>query len=153
MVSYEGSKDLLLNLLTWLLVGLRSSLAICSWYWFLIYRPPFYISSFLYGIWLSSEQVWETERDGKMDSFFVTWSWNSTAVRWSWGEASVCLQSSGLICSTCTSSVLSTLIICSREMQASLYNGKGKCTPWVRGQLTYINRSPHPWFLIGLSSC
>ena len=30
---------------------------------------------------------------------------------------------------------------------------KGKCIHRARRELTYIDRSPHPWFLIGPSSC
>ena len=38
-----------------------------------------------------------------------------------------------------------------REIQSLVFSGK--CTLWAREELDYIDRSPYPWSLVGLSTC
>lgn len=40
-----------------------------------------------------------------------------------------------------------------RAMQPSILLGRESVLPTGSGEQTYIDRSPYPWFLIGLSSC
>ena len=39
------------------------------------------------------------------------------------------------------------------ETQPPVFSVKEKCPLQARGELTYADRSPCPWFLIGMSSC
>ena len=72
---------------------------------------------------------------------------NSMAMRQTRGQAPLQLGNSALLCSALLYSTLlySTLLCTSPALSASSLGGKEKCTPQARGDLTYIDRSPHPW--------
>ena len=88
--------------------------------------------------------------------------WYSMSVKQPWDQAPRWLDSPlihmGLLCAVTVFSVLHwrfTLLWWDslssfREMQYSVFGGKGKCTLWARGELVYTDRRPRPWSLIGL---
>lgn len=89
--------------------------------------------------------------------------WNNIAVRRPWGQAvlgpdaSLARQlSSPISCADaarCLWWFIFSFSALTWETQSSVLGGKGMCALQARGELTYIDKSPHPWFLISLSSC
>ena len=80
---------------------------------------------------------------------------NSMARRRPWGQALLLLDCSALLsgpvafagpCSALHSGLVRCLQCFIFGVGKPVFHGKGKCTPWVKGELTYADRSLHPWF-------
>lgn len=70
----------------------------------------------------------------------------STAVRWPWGDTPLRLHSSALLWGAVFGGS-------APARGNALFSGRGSCTPQARGELPYVDRSPHRKPLIGPSSC
>ena len=107
----------------------------------------------------------------KQPSYRTDQLWYSKALRQPWGQVALGPGPSptGLLCSAQWSAL--SLLFCSilasllwpalarhfgvsvRAGKSSLRSGwKGECASRARGELTYVDRNPCPWYLTGLSS-
>lgn len=77
------------------------------------------------------------------------WLRSYTAVRGPWGQAPLQLDSSAMLFSSETAAVFQLQL----GNIVSGHRWKGKACSQSQRPLAYIHRSPHPWSLIGPSSC
>lgn len=88
-------------------------------------------------------------------------TWGEAALRWAPLQLCSALLCTGqsapfcLLCSGESSSVFQARLLLCFSFSSSQGNTIFSLwwANWARGGLTYIDRSPCPWFLIGLSSC